>query len=105
MNIRLMGRRFAVSEHPLSDQRKMKPLLVFGAEQGSIYPILYFLFFTYASKLFKKKIMKLVHQGLNYLLFNGHQYYWQLLQGESLDKSSYCLRHEVLDYDRASVTL
>lgn len=49
--------------------------------------------------------MKLVHQGLNYLLFNGHQYYWQLLQGESLDKSSYCLRHEVLDYDRASVTL
>ena len=76
----------------------------FGQSKVSLAPFFSVLCFTFMRLKFLKK-MKLVHQRLNYILFSGHQYYWQPSQGYSLDKSSYCLKHEVLDYDPASVTL
>ena len=89
-------------KQPLSDQIGEKQI---WAKQG-FFSTFYFsiLCFTFMCLKFLKK-MKLVHQRLNYILFSGHQYYWQPSQGYSLDKSSYCLKHEVLDYDPASVTL
>ena len=77
-----------------------------SAFSESFFSTFYFsiLCFTFMHFKFLKK-MKLVHQRLNYILFSGHQYYWQPSQGYSLDKSSYCLKHEVLDYDPASMTL
>lgn len=89
-------------KQPLSDQRGEKQI---WAKQG-FFSTFYFsiLCFTFMCLKFLKK-MKLVHQRLNYILFSGHQYYWQPSQGYSLDKSSYCLKHEVLDYDPPSVTL
>lgn len=66
--------------------------------------IFYFTFTLVHPKLLERK-MKLAHQGLNYILFNGHWYYWQPSEGYSLDKSSYWLRHERLDYDWASAML
>lgn len=92
-----------VSKHPLSDQREVKPLFWIWAQQGFLAPSI--LYFTLMHPTLLKKKMKLAHQGLNYILFSGHQYYWQPSQGYSLDKSSYCLTHEVLDYDQASVML
>lgn len=60
------------------------------------------LYFTLMHPMLLKKKMKLAHQGLNYVLFDGHRYCWQPSQGYSLDKSSYCLRHEVSDCESQS---
>ena len=84
----------------------MKLLLWIWAEQGLLASSIY-QSYTYIPEVVrrKEKKMKLAHQELHYILFNGLRYYWQPSQGYSLDKSSCCLRHEVLDYDRACVML
>lgn len=86
-------------------KEKWNPTLDLGKARFLItFSFSIFYFTLMQPKLLKKK-MKLAHQGLNYILYDRHQYYWQPSQEYSLDKSSYCLRHDVLDYDRASVTL